>query len=113
MPPPPYWNGAPLPCIEARIALRRDGPPAPHALTVGGFVSSHESANPPIPPGDTRNDHIVHDQRRHGGAVMLRFIRHHHVPQQLARDAVQSYQMGVIRSHEYLVAQEGDTAIGA
>ena len=106
-------DGAPLPRFKPGFALRRHGPPPPDALAVGCLVSGQESANAPIASGHPGDDHVLDDERRDRAAVMLRFVRHHHFPQEPAGDAVQGDQVGVIGRHENLVTQEGHAAVRA
>ena len=49
-------------------------------LGLRGLVRSENPADPPIAAGNTRDHHIIHNQRRHRGTVTLRFVRHHHFP---------------------------------
>ena len=101
----------PLPGFVAWFLLARNGPESPRTLAGGSLVSSQKSANPPIGAGDARHNHVFHHQRRHRRAIVLRLIRHHDFPDQSARCAIQRDQMGIVRGHENLVAEDRCAAI--
>src|SRR5260370_144463 len=79
---------ATAPGFRRRLARRRNGPEAPHALARRGFVCVQESADAFISAGDAGYDQIVDHQRGAGGPVVLPGIGHLDIPQELARETM-------------------------
>ena len=84
----------------------------PHAFATCGLIRGKESADAPVTAGNAGDHHILDDQGRNGCTVMLRLIRQRRLPYQPTRDSVQGNKVSVIGYHEYLVAKNGNAAIG-
>ena len=87
----------------------------PDESAVIGFEGGDETSNAFIGAGDAGDDRIVDDERRHGAAVVLTLHvgRHGNLPEQFAGGAVERQQVGIVGDKENLVAQNGDSAVGA
>jgi len=68
---------------------------------------------PYSPPEIPTNDEILHSQRRQGEAVTILVVDGRDVPDQIASLGVESNDVGVKRGHEYLVAEDGESAVHA
>ena len=82
---------------------------------VSGFEGGDETANAFVGAGDAGDDRIVDDERRHRAAVvlMVRFGAIGFSQSSLPLGAVQRQQVGVVGDEENLIAQNGDSAVGA
>src|SRR5437868_6607502 len=77
------------------------------------LVGVDEAANTILTSGDSHNDEILHSQRRQGEAVTILVVDGRDVPDQIASLGVESNDVGVKRGHEYLVAEDGESAVHA
>ena len=102
-----------LPGLRSRLAGLRHGPESPDFLA-GGLVEGGEEAARAVFAAAEPGDHqIAHGQRRGRGEVVLMPVGHLGVPDQLAGEAVERDQVGVVGVHEDAVAGHGHAAIGA
>src|SRR5947209_14179376 len=104
-------DGRALPGLRTRLARQGNGPEAPDLFAGYGIPRGDEAPRALFASGSYRYDQVMGDQRGGGGVVDLEPVRHFGFPDQIAGEAIERNQVGVIGDHEQTVAQPCDAAI--
>lgn len=86
-------------------------PEAPRALAALGVVRVEKAAQAGVARADAGDDEVAHHERRRHRAVVLAVVVHLGVPGQLAGEAVEGDDVGVIGDGEHQLIAHGHTAV--
>src|SRR5947199_2312832 len=96
-----------------RLSRTRDSVETPLVFSSVRVICVDEAANTVFTARNSNDDEILYCQRREGEAVTIFVVDGRDVPDQVSSLGVESNDVGVKRGHEYLVAEDGESAVHA
>src|SRR5213080_5570069 len=96
-----------------RLSRTRDSVETPLVFSSVRVICVDEAANTVFAARNSNDDEILYCQRSQGEAVAIFVIDRGDIPDQASGLRVESDNVGVERGHEYLVAEDGESAVHA
>src|ERR1700739_1709114 len=97
----------------SRLAGTGDSVEAPSTRAGIRVVGVNEAADAVFASRNSNDDEILYRQGRQGEAVTIFVVDGRDVPDQVPGLSVESNDVGVKRGHEYLVTEDGESAVHA